>query len=78
MSLIRGSGGHMPCPVCLVPKEKLSDISTTWELRTAAHMQQIVEEARTFNRSDREALLAEYGIRNIDVSLYFSQYSNYV
>jgi hypothetical protein len=70
MSLIRGYGGKLPCPVCLAPEDKLADISATWPPRTAAQTQQLIKEARTLNRSDSEAHLSSYGIRDVDVSLF--------
>ncbi|KAH9017439.1 hypothetical protein EDB84DRAFT_1628850 [Lactarius hengduanensis] len=66
MSLIRGYRGKMPCPICLVPNDKLADISTTWPLRTAAGMEEIVVHGRTLNKNIREKLLSRYGLRDIN------------
>lgn len=69
MSLNRGTGGHLPCSICLVPKEQLSDISGTWPLRDAVQTQNILKDARAFGRAqERESLLSQYGLRDIDVS----------
>ncbi|KAI0309431.1 hypothetical protein OF83DRAFT_1166855 [Amylostereum chailletii] len=46
MSLIDGFGGKLPCPICLVPKDQLSDLHTISELRTATESQAIVKHAR--------------------------------
>ena len=70
MSLIRGYGGKLPCPICLAPEEKLSDVTATWPLRTAAQTQQVLKEAQALNRRDSEAHLSSYGIRNVDVRLF--------
>ncbi|KAH9013071.1 hypothetical protein EDB85DRAFT_2158478 [Lactarius pseudohatsudake] len=66
MSLIRGYRGKMPCPICLVPNDKLADISTTWPLRTAAGMEEIVVHGRTLNKNIREKLLSRHGLRDIN------------
>lgn len=44
MSLIQGLGGHLPCPICLVPKEQLSDVSETWPLRGAEQTQNLLRD----------------------------------
>ncbi|KAH9161889.1 hypothetical protein EDB89DRAFT_1913610, partial [Lactarius sanguifluus] len=64
MSLIRGTKSKSPCPICLVKKDELAD-TKTWSLRTAAHAQELVQQARGHKRvKDREALLSAYGLRN--------------
>jgi len=68
MSLIRGSTSKRPCPVCTVGAEELVDITRTWPARTAAHTQELVTQARKLKASERESLLSEHGIRNVDVS----------
>lgn len=69
MSLNRGTGGHLPCPICLAPKEQLSDVSRTWPLRDAVQTQNILKDARAFERAqERESLLSLHGLRDIDVS----------
>ena len=68
MSLIRGLGGHLPCPICLAPKEQLSDVLSTWPLRDVAQTQNLLKSARALNNSQQEHLLSKYGLRDIDVS----------
>jgi hypothetical protein len=68
MSLIRGFRGKFPCPICLVPGDELADISKTWPQWTAAHTQELLNNARGLNKTDRENLLSKNGIRNINVS----------
>ncbi|KAH9021110.1 hypothetical protein EDB83DRAFT_2508328 [Lactarius deliciosus] len=66
MSLIRGLGGKRPCPICVVPNDKLADISRTWTLRTAARTQELLKEAQSLNNAESENLLSMHGIRNVD------------
>ena len=71
MSLIRGGASStFPCPVCFAKDKELSDLSKTWPLRTAAHSHQLIEQARGLaHAKEREKLLSNYGLRNIDVSV---------
>ncbi|KAI0284933.1 hypothetical protein BC826DRAFT_1189767 [Russula brevipes] len=70
MSLIRGSTSKRPCPVCLVKAEDLADITKTWPFRTADHTQDIIQQARALHSAnEREKLLSENGIRNVDIAL---------
>ena len=70
MSLIRGTKAKSPCPICLVKNDELVDLTKTWPLRTAAHSQELVQQARGHKRvKDREALLSAYGLRNVNVSI---------
>jgi hypothetical protein len=69
MSLNRGSGGHFPCSICLAPKEQFSDVTKTWPLRDAVQTQNILKDARAFERAqDCNNLLSLHGLRDIDVS----------
>lgn len=70
MALIRGGAlSNFPCPVCLVGCKELTILSKTWPLRTAAHTHQLIEEAQGLPRTQRERLLAGYGLRDLDVSV---------
>ncbi|KAI9428775.1 hypothetical protein H4582DRAFT_2091022 [Lactarius indigo] len=66
MSLIRGTRGKRPCPVCLVPDDELTDITRTWPLRSTAGMQKIIVRGRTLPKNVREKLLIGHGLRDID------------
>ncbi|KAN0127630.1 hypothetical protein V8E53_014549 [Lactarius tabidus] len=67
MSLNRGSGGHFPCSICLAPKEQFSDVTKTWPLRDAVQTQNILKDARAFERAqDCNNLLSLHGLRDID------------
>jgi hypothetical protein len=69
MSLIRGTKSKWPCPICLVKSDELVDITRTWPLRSADQNQNLVQRARNLQRAtDREKLLSEFGIRDVDVS----------
>ena len=68
MALIRGINSHFPCPVCLVPGEKLSDLSVTFPLRTTEAMKAVYEEANNApNAAEKEAILKESGLRDVKV-----------
>ena len=70
MALIRGSKGLYPCPVCLVPKGELADLSKTFELRTKENMKAIYEQASDANTAgEKEIILKAYSLRDIKVSL---------
>ena len=69
MALIRGIKANYPCPICLVPKEELSNLSKVYELRTTADMQGIWSEAQEMNSTQREQHLQEYGLRDIQVAI---------
>jgi hypothetical protein len=63
MALIRGINSHFPCPVCLVPGEKLSDLSLTFPLRTTEEMKAVYEEANKLSSvAEKEAILKEFGL----------------
>jgi len=68
MALIRGINSHFPCPVCLVPGEKLSDLSLTFPLRTTEKMKAVYEEANKLpSVAEKEAILKEFGLRDVKV-----------
>ncbi|KDQ51821.1 hypothetical protein JAAARDRAFT_62330 [Jaapia argillacea MUCL 33604] len=65
MSLIRGFGGKCPCPICLVPAEQLSDLTTKYPLRTSVNMQYLYEKTERMTREAGEILLKKYGLQQI-------------
>jgi len=68
MALIRGLKGLYPCPICFVPWNEQSDLSTEHPLRTAMESQHILSDARAKNTvAEREELLKDNGLRNVDV-----------
>lgn len=71
LALIRGLGGLCPCPVCLIPKGVLSDLTTSYPDRTSAETEALVN--ATYNtKGEREKIIKQYGLRPITVSLYLS------
>ncbi|KAJ7708057.1 hypothetical protein B0H17DRAFT_1156021 [Mycena rosella] len=67
MSLIRGLQGLYPCPICFVPWNEQSDLSTEHPLRTGLGSQLIVEEARVKRTAlEREEILKDNGLRDVD------------
>lgn len=69
MSLIRGFGGHHPCPVCLVPADGLTHVHISHTRRVAQTAQKIVWNKR-LNLGQKDTLLKEMGLRNIEVLFY--------
>ncbi|KAJ6471679.1 hypothetical protein DFH09DRAFT_1253869 [Mycena vulgaris] len=66
MTLIRGLKGLYPCPVCFVKSEEQSDLATVSELRNAQRSKEAVEGARSLSAEEREILLKDLGLRNVD------------
>ncbi|KAF8214910.1 hypothetical protein K438DRAFT_1901905 [Mycena galopus ATCC 62051] len=67
MALIRGLQGLYPCPICFVPWDQQSDLSTEHLLRSSAESQQILEVARAKStKEEREEHLKDHGLRDID------------
>lgn len=72
MALTRGFGGKLPCPICLVPGDKLSDLSRDYEPRTTERMRGVLEMAKNMDRkSDGDDILKSYGLRRINVGPLF-------
>lgn len=76
MTLTKGTGSYFPCPVCLVPDDKLAIHDTTYPLRTQATMKKIYNDAMAMKTVDESNnLLKKYGLCGIDVSdLYHPKY----
>jgi hypothetical protein len=70
MSLIRGVKSLWPCPICLVPRDELSDTSKTYARRTSQQSQAVVIAARKKETAEeKEVVLKEYGLRDVTVRL---------
>ncbi|EKM74987.1 hypothetical protein AGABI1DRAFT_132682 [Agaricus bisporus var. burnettii JB137-S8] len=67
VSLTRGSNAHFPCPVCLVPKSELSNLSKLYKLRNQLEMKEIVVNAMApgVSAAEREKELKEYGLQPV-------------
>jgi hypothetical protein len=70
VSLTRGVKAKFPCPVCLVPKDELSNLSKLHQLRHQQEMQEIVTNAMTPGVlvGECERQLKAFGLRPIYVS----------
>ncbi|KAJ7440438.1 hypothetical protein FB451DRAFT_1344109 [Mycena latifolia] len=67
MSLIRGLQGLYPCPICFVPWNEQSDLSSEHPRRTGKGSQEIVKDARTKDTAaEREEILKDNGLRNVE------------
>ncbi|TFY76117.1 hypothetical protein EWM64_g7894 [Hericium alpestre] len=67
MVLTRGFKSKCPCPVCLVKPEELSDLTQSYEARTATKVQETIAKARAARtRKDAEVMLKAEGLRDID------------
>ncbi|KAG2363654.1 hypothetical protein BDR07DRAFT_1450592 [Suillus spraguei] len=63
-----------PCPICLVPRDALSDVSMRYPLQTSKDSQAIINLARTKHTlEETEKTLKEYGLRDVDNSLWLIQ-----
>ena len=48
MALIRGTNSNFPCPVCLVPNEKLHD-GIVYDCRTSESMEEVYKTAEAMS-----------------------------
>lgn len=69
MALVRGVKANHPCPICLVPKTELSNLSEVFALRTTASMQEVWEAAQGMNATQRDEYLRGYGLRDVEVAI---------
>ncbi|KAG1898822.1 uncharacterized protein F5891DRAFT_1129283 [Suillus fuscotomentosus] len=77
MSLTRGVMSLWPCPICLVPRDALSDTSKTYMRRTADDSRAAVTTARAKDTiKEPEEVLKVLGLRNIENALWAIQYSD--
>jgi hypothetical protein len=69
MALIRGLNAMYPCPICYVPWQEQSDLSTENPHRVAQDSERLIQEARALRTAaEREELLKDNGLRDIEVS----------
>ena len=69
MTLIRG--GHQSlvnCPVCLVESKNLSQLEQHATLHSQEATMQVLKLAKERNKTSSDALLKQYGLRNLAVS----------
>ncbi|KAG1890746.1 uncharacterized protein F5891DRAFT_1131606 [Suillus fuscotomentosus] len=69
MALIRGLMGKFPCPICLVPRDKLSKTSNIYPLRTSAGAKALRVQARESTTLEaQEQILSSESLRDVDNS----------
>ncbi|KAJ3500632.1 hypothetical protein NMY22_g19198 [Coprinellus aureogranulatus] len=67
MSATRGHGSACPCPICLVPLDRLMDVTETFELRTTESMMAVYREAKDARlASEKEDILKKVGLRFVE------------
>lgn len=67
MALIRGTNSNFPCPVCLIPNEKLHD-GIVYDCRTSESMEEVYKTAEAMSTVERrEEYLKSYGLQYIKV-----------
>ncbi|KAJ6524306.1 hypothetical protein B0H19DRAFT_1085294 [Mycena capillaripes] len=67
MSLICGLQGYYPCPMCFVPHDAQSDLSSEHPLRTAKGSEQIITESGALRTAgEREEMLKRRGLQNVN------------
>ncbi|KIK41608.1 hypothetical protein CY34DRAFT_85128 [Suillus luteus UH-Slu-Lm8-n1] len=64
MALIRGTNCHCPCPICLVPSDKLYDNASTYPIRSPEDAQSCVELWKK-NKAAGEEALKKRGLRPV-------------
>lgn len=68
MTLIRGVNSLCPCPRCLVPKERLFDLSVKHTLRTTEHTMRLHKQAANLRKKgERGELYKAHGLRPVEV-----------
>ncbi|KAG2120397.1 hypothetical protein DEU56DRAFT_928435, partial [Suillus clintonianus] len=69
MALIRGLMGKFPCPVCLVPRDELSNTLKVFPLRTCTGTKALLARARESSTLEaREQILSSQSLRDVDSS----------
>ncbi|KAI5985055.1 hypothetical protein EDD15DRAFT_2390223 [Pisolithus albus] len=67
MALICGVKSNFPCPICLIPRDRISDFPAQCELRTSENVLKVLQEARSQDTAEkREQILIQQGLRDVD------------
>ncbi|KAI5992656.1 hypothetical protein EDD15DRAFT_2136230, partial [Pisolithus albus] len=67
MALVRGVKSNFPCPICLIPRDHISDFPAQCELRTSENVLKVLREARSQDTTEKkEQILIQQGLRDID------------
>ena len=67
MAPTRGVNAKFPCPICLIPQDRLKHVTDAVVQRTHADGQDILGQTQT--KAAREKDLQAKGLRNVEVSL---------
>lgn len=68
IALTRGASSLFPCPICLVPADKLFDLFADYPIRTALSAEALIKQARTLTtQEERNNLLKAQGLHDIQV-----------
>lgn len=68
---IRGVKSSYPCPICLVHKNELWDLSRTWEPRTQEDSAQVIHAAQTLpTKKAKDDMLLTRSLRAIQVLVF--------
>ncbi|KAI6094690.1 hypothetical protein EDD16DRAFT_1783795 [Pisolithus croceorrhizus] len=54
MALIRGVKSNFPCPICLIPRDHISDFPAQCELRTTENVLKVLEDARSQDTQEKK------------------------
>ena len=68
----RGTTSLFPCPICLIPRDKLLDLFEDYPIQTALSAEALVKQARAMSQKAGNALLKTQGLRDVDVSFLFN------
>lgn len=72
MALIRGGKSLFPCPICLVPHDKIVNMSCSWPKRSQEETKALVENKLNNRSKTAAADLKNQGLRPVQVE--FLQY----
>ncbi|KAI0347909.1 hypothetical protein BDW22DRAFT_1479807, partial [Trametopsis cervina] len=61
-ALIRGLRSLAPCPICIIPKGTLSDLSVTYSLRSASKTETLIKQPHS---AQKNQILKIFGLRDI-------------
>ncbi|KAG1785490.1 uncharacterized protein HD556DRAFT_1249795, partial [Suillus plorans] len=70
MALICGLMGKFPCPICLIPRDELSNTLKVYPLRTCTGTKELLARARESTTLEaREQILSSQSLRDVNISL---------
>ncbi|KAI6018448.1 hypothetical protein BKA83DRAFT_4495953 [Pisolithus microcarpus] len=67
MALIHGIKSNFPCPICLIPHDRISDFPAQCELRTSKNILKVLWEVHSQDTTEKkEQILIEQGLHDVD------------